>query len=221
MSVPNALMFNTAAFVGSQITWAPVVYTLAFVPIGIWAGLSTLAWATIAFGIGGVILAYIFASLATVMPKTGGDYVFTSRLIPRVGPFLGWMESVLLVFAILAVVAFEVPVFLLGIKQTGLIIGFGTNSSFFAGATDWFSSNGAIADWPGLLAGLVVFAIIFWMLVQPTRRFHRIITGLAALAIISMPLMWICQLIFVSRADFQDNFSRFTGSELSAVQKAA
>lgn len=35
VSVTNALFFNTAAFVGTGVAWAPVFYTLAFVPIGV------------------------------------------------------------------------------------------------------------------------------------------------------------------------------------------
>src|SRR5918992_890359 len=81
-SVTNALFFNTATFVGTGVGWYPVFYTLAFIPVGT-ALCSTYGWAGIIVGAFGVLLALIFASLASVMPRSGGDYVFTSRLLPR------------------------------------------------------------------------------------------------------------------------------------------
>src|SRR6266487_2481952 len=76
-------------------------------------------------------LGLIFASLATVMPRSGGDYVFTSRLIPVAGPFLAWVESFTLVFASLAVIAFEIPIVLRNTQISGEIIGIGTSTGFF------------------------------------------------------------------------------------------
>ena len=41
------------------------------------------------------------------------------------------------------------------------------------------------------------------VVVQPTRRFHRIVTGLAALGLVSGVLMFIFGMIFVNRASFR------------------
>jgi amino acid transporter len=98
VSVTHALFFNTAAFIGGGVGWYPVFYALAFVPIGL-AGFSTYGWAAIIVGAFCVLLAIIYASLVSVMPRSGGNYVFTTRLVPKVGPFLGWMESFTLVVA--------------------------------------------------------------------------------------------------------------------------
>jgi ammonia channel protein AmtB len=45
VSVRNALFYNTAAFIGITVAWAPVFYTLAFQPVGKTAGLTSYAWA--------------------------------------------------------------------------------------------------------------------------------------------------------------------------------
>ena len=123
VSVRNALFYNTAAFIGITVAWAPVFYTLAFVPIGKKFGLTSYGWTAILVGICCVFLGLIVASLATVMPRSGGDYVFTSRLIPKVGPFIAWVESFTLVFASLAVIAFEIPIVLHNTQISGDIIG--------------------------------------------------------------------------------------------------
>src|SRR5919204_1912513 len=159
VSIRNALFFNTAAFVGGGVGWAPVFYALAFIPVGL-AGFSTYGWAAVIVGAFGVLLSIIFASLASVMPRSGGDYVFTTRLLPKVGPFLGWVESFTLVVASLAIVAFEVPIFLRNLQITGRIIGIGTGAGFFEKANNWFATGGAITGGGGFPGAEVTVAVV-------------------------------------------------------------
>ena len=57
---------------------------------------SAYGWAAIIAGLFCILLALIFSSLTSVMPRSGGDYVFSSRILH---PFLGWLESWTLVIA--------------------------------------------------------------------------------------------------------------------------
>lgn len=221
VSVRNALFYNTAAFIGITVAWAPVFYTLAFAPVGKSAGLTSYAWAAILVGACCVFLGLIFASLATVMPRSGGDYVFTSRLIPVAGPFLAWVESFTLVFAALAVIAFEIPIVLRNTQISGEIIGLGTGSALFKRAGGWFASGGTITGWPGMIGALVVIALILLVVIQPTRRFHRIVTGLGAIGLLSWVVMWIAGLAFVNRSGFEANLPKYTHMTAAALQKAA
>ena len=220
VSVRNAMFYNTAAFIGITVAWAPVFYTLGFVPVGT-AGLTSYAWTAIGVGVACVFLGLIFASLATVMPRSGGDYVFTSRLIPRAGPFLAWVESFTLVFASLAVIAFEIPIVLRNTQISGEIIGVGTGTGFFKRANGWFSSGGAITGWPGFIAAMIVVALIVLVVIQPTRRFHRIVTGLGAIGLLSWVVMWIFGLSFVHRSSFEANLPKDTGVTAAQLQHAA
>ncbi len=220
VSVRNAMFYNTAAFIGITVAWAPVFYTLGFVPVGT-AGLTSYAWTAIGVGVACVFLGLIFASLATVMPRSGGDYVFTSRLIPRAGPFLAWMESFTLVFASLAVIAFEIPIVLRNTQISGEIIGVGTGTGFFQRASGWFSSGGAITGWPGFIAAMIVVALIVLVVIQPTRRFHRIVTGLGAIGLLSWVVMWTFGLAFVHRSSFEANLPKYTGVTAAELQRAA
>src|SRR5205809_5226309 len=86
VSVTNALFFNVAAFVGVGLTLYPIFYSLAFVPVWKIGPLSEYGWAAIISGLFCVVLALIFASLTSVMPRSGGDYVFSSRIAH---PFVG------------------------------------------------------------------------------------------------------------------------------------
>jgi amino acid transporter len=210
VSVVNAMFFNTAAFIGVGVGWYPTFYSLAFVPIGVAAGFTTYGIAAILIGLACVLLALIFASLTTVMPRSGGDYVFTSRIVPVVGPFLGWLESWTLAFASIAIIAFEVPVFVRNLQITGRIIGLGTGNGFFTGANSWFTDEtGAVTGLPGFIAALLVLALIAWVTFQPTRRFHRIITTLAILGLLGMVLMFLVGLVAITPENFATNLPKY------------
>src|SRR2546430_17586193 len=94
----------------------------------------------------------IFSSLTSVMPRSGGDYVFTSRILH---PFLGWLESWTLMIASILIIAFEEPLVLRNIKITASIIGIGAGGDFFKVAHSWFTGfDGALTGRPGVLATL-------------------------------------------------------------------
>jgi amino acid transporter len=220
VSVLNALFYNTAAFIGTGVGWYTAFYGLAFLPVGLLGPFSTYGWAAIITACFGVLLACIFSSLATVMPRSGGDYVFTSRFIPKAGPFLGWLEGFTLCFASLAVIAFEVPVILRNLQIDGLIVWVGTGSSFFKNANNWFSSGGSITEWPGFFASLVVLALVLVVVIQPTRRLHRIVTVLAAAGVGAALLMFFVGLPLISRAHLDANLPHYTGMTAAQITKA-
>src|SRR5471030_1601570 len=141
VSVANALFFNTSAFIGGTLGGAYQIAVIAGVPVVV-AGVVT-NWSLTAFLVGGlcILLAFIFSSLTSVMPRSGGDYVFTSRIVPRIGPLLGWLESWGLVFACIALLQFETVQVIKSFQIEGRIIGIGTGIDFFNGASNWFTEG--------------------------------------------------------------------------------
>ena len=221
VSVWNALFFNTCAFVGGGAGWYPLSYTLAFVPVGAAGSLTTYGWGTITFGIFAVTLGLIFASLATAMPRSGGDYVFTSRIVPRIGPFVAWLESFTLAFACIAIILFEIALVLIGLQVTGIIVGIGTGNDFFMSAGNWFAEDGVIKGFSGLIPGLVVLAVIVWISIQPTRTFHRIVSGLAILALVAVIGQFVFGLLFTDRTAFEANLAAIGGVTAQDLASAA
>jgi len=224
VSVTNALFFNTAAFIGGTLGGAWTIAVLPFVPIVVIGGLTNWAWVAFTVGAFGILLALIFASLTSVMPRSGGDYVFTSRIVPRIGPFLGWMESWLLVFASIALLQFETVLTLRGIQMEGRIIGIGTGSDFFNGANGWFTdaTSGAITGIPGMLAGLAVIALVAFVVLQPTRTFHKIVTWLTVLGVVGWALMAVFGFIFFDAGQFAANLPKYAnGITVDQLSKAA
>jgi amino acid transporter len=211
VSVVNALFFNTAAFIGGTLGGAYGIAVLAGVPVVV-VGVVT-NWSVTAFVVGAfcVLLALIFASLTTVMPRSGGDYVFTSRIVPRIGPFLGWLESWMLAFASIALLQFETSLTLRGIQMEGRVIGIGTGNSFFAGANSWFTegSTGDVTGVPGMIAGLLVIAVVAFVVLQPTRTFHRIVTYLTVFGILGWIAMALFGLLTFDAGQFATNLPKF------------
>ena len=218
VSVTNALFFNVAAFVGVGLTLYPIFYSLAFVPVWKFGPLSEYGWAAIVAGLFCAVLALIFASLSSVMPRSGGDYVFTSRIVH---PFLGWMESWTLVIASILIIAFEVPLVLRNLQITARIIGIGPGGHFFDNANTWFTdSTGGITGSPGFIGSLVVLAVIGLVVILPTRTFHRVVTALAAFGVAGFVAMFIFGLAATSRSSFESHLPHYTGG-VTAQQIAA
>ena len=214
VSVTNALFFNVAAFVGVGLTLYPIFYSLGFIPVWTWGPFSEYGWAAIVTGLFCVLLAIIFASLTSVMPRSGGDYVFTSRITH---PFLGWLEAWTLVIASVLIIAFEVPLVLRNLQITARIIGIGAGGSFFQDANTWFTdSTGGITGTPGFIGSLVVLAIIAGVVLLPTRTFHRVVTALAIFGVAAFVAMFVFGLLATSRADFNHNLPQYTGGVTAA-----
>ncbi|HET9720119.1 MAG TPA: APC family permease [Solirubrobacteraceae bacterium] len=223
VSVTNALFFNVAAFVGVGLTLYPIFYSLADVPVWKAGPFSAYGWAAIIAGLFCVLLALIFASLTSVMPRSGGDYVFTSRILH---PFLGWLESWTLVIASILIIAFEVPLVLRNLQITARIIGIGAGGSFFTGANSWFTdATGTITGTPGFIGSIVVLLLIGVVCVLPTRSFHRVVTMLAGYGVACFVAMFVFGLLFTHKGSFIHNLPLYThgvtSSKIAASGKAS
>ena len=178
VSMANALFFNIAAFVGTAIGWAVAFYALF--PEWQGLGISAFAWMAILTGIFCYFLGMIFASLTTAMPRSGGDYVFTSRII---SPFLGWIESWTLVGSALTIIGFEIIVASHNVQLTAILLGVAFPGSVFANAPNWLQDNTS-----KIIVGVIILAVIFGISILRTRTFHKVVTGLTIFAIISVAI---------------------------------
>ncbi len=178
VSMTNALFFNIAAFVGTSVGWAIVFYALF--PEWQAFNISAFAFMAVLTGIACYFLGMIFASLTTAMPRSGGDYVFTSRII---SPFLGWIESWTLVGSALTIIGFEIIVATHNLQLTAILIGVAFPGSAFAGAPNWLQDTTS-----KIIVGIIILLVIAGISVLKTRTFHKVVMGLTIFAIISVAI---------------------------------
>ncbi len=178
VSMTNALFFNIAAFVGTAVGWAIVFYALY--PEWQGLGISAYAYMAVLTGIACYFLGMIFASLTTAMPRSGGDYVFTSRII---SPFWGWIESWTLVGSALTIIGFEIIVATHNLQLTAILIGVAFPGSVFAQAPSWLQDTAS-----KFIVGIIILLVIAGVSILKTRTFHKVVMGLTIFAIISVAI---------------------------------
>ncbi|MGZ3617641.1 MAG: APC family permease [Ktedonobacteraceae bacterium] len=181
VSMTNALFFNIAAFVGTAVGWAIAFYALY--PEWVAFGISSYAYMAVLTGVACYFLGMIFASLTTAMPRSGGDYVFTSRII---SPFWGWIESWTLVGSALTIIGFEIIVATHNIQLTAILLGVAFPTSVFSGATNWLQDTTS-----KFIVGLIILLVIAFIAVLKTRTFHKVVMGLTIFAIVAVAINFI------------------------------
>ncbi len=183
VSMTNALFFNIAAFVGTAVGWSIVFYQLYPYSWQGPGGVSAYAYVAVLTGVACYFLGMIFSSLTTAMPRSGGDYVFTSRII---SPFWGWIESWTLVGSALTIIGFEIIVATRNVQLTAILLGVAFPGSTFAGAQNWFQDNTG-----KIIVGIITLLVIAGISILKTRTFHKVVLGLTVFAIVSVVINFI------------------------------
>ena len=178
VSMANALFFNIAAFVGTAVGWAIAFYALY--PEWVAFGISAYAYMAVLTGVACYFLGMIFASLTSAMPRSGGDYVFTSRII---SPFWGWIESWTLVGSALTIIGFEIIVATHNIQLTTILLGVAFPGSAFSGATNWLQDTTS-----KFIVGIIILLVIAGIAILKTRTFHKVVMGLTVFAIVAVAI---------------------------------
>jgi amino acid transporter len=199
----GALFFNIAAFMGPYVPGG-LNYGLAGEPNPIFLGLTAYAWAAIFVGLASVTMVIITSGLVTVMPRTGGGYVFTSRITH---PLLGWVESWGVIMASLALIGFVAVLLVSQIRAVGNVLAVAfPSSSTFHGASTWLSSPTA-----GFVTGLIALALAGGIAILRPRAFFRVLTWTAGIALAAMLLLVIVVPITVHPSTLAANLPHYTG----------
>lgn len=172
---------------------------------------ASMEWAAALATIGGVAMGICYAMLATVYPRSGGEYVFISRIInPGVGYAVSFSFAFWQMFyygvngAFLSIYALSPFFGTLGVQE---------NSSGLLSVSTWFSS-----DWGVFITGS--FMIIFFAGLQARGmgRYFRWQRYASYVAIVSLIITIIVLALAASGVfHFQANFNHLAGS--GAYQK--
>ena len=195
----DLVFLNVVSFGGA---WS-IIYALVYAPY--YGGDPAVSLLLTAPGI--LCLLGVYYVFNTSMPRSGGDYVYTSRVLhPAIGFAANFVGYTLFLWFWIGDAA---SVFTSnGLYQTLSVYGSLTHASWTSGLFSLFgasTNNFAIG-----LAALVIFAVI---VIASPRLYFRIQNVLMAIAVVSLAIIVVLLLIALSNpATFQNNFNSYANS---------
>ena len=179
MGTGDSVLYNamiTTFLLGAALTFLLVPY--AFPRANIWLG-------TLITGVIGITMMVAYSMLASAMPRSGGDYVFQSRLVhPILGvPLLLWgyvlwmgLWQALSGYLIAAV----------AISPFATILGEQTHAHWLTSFGTW-----AATPWGIIVISLVTFAITLFILIRGMRTYLKMQWVLWGLILLSIGIVWV------------------------------
>jgi len=162
---------------------------------------------------GNLVIALLFYYLTTAFPRTGGDYVWVSRLVH---PAIGFMESFAVVVFFLGFIG-PVAGWFLTYGLAGILNNLGVatkNTSYFTLASSMASTNSL------LIGSLVVLAAIILAAVFGTKVSFRYQWATFILMFVGI-VTFLIVVGTASPATFQSNLQSLAGTSYSAIIQAA
>ena len=213
---PGLFLRNATGLVKAWSTFDAFVYSfwsVNLITLGLY-GMSYVYWvpdgqliaAIVVFGVLATFLVITYAMLVSVMPRTGGDYAWQSRVLGGGLGFVlsitGWWFTLFLwapIYANILVVQFFEPL--------AYTLGWTSIASFFA------TGNGIFVS---CLIVLAFVSVVVTLGMETYARIQKVcfwigIAGLAAICLI---------LLFASQSDFQNAFNREAASLFGASGNA-
>ena len=210
----DALFYN--------VMWSSVALTFAFFwilyPFAYQGSNAILAFLiAAALGLPG---AFLYAMLAQVMPRTGGDYVFNSRALHPVAGFAANVSYCFWLAVVYGVYTTYIAAY--GVGAFSRVMAGYTGSSGWLSFGDWFAT-----EWGLFITGTVAVALSALMFILGgTRLFFRVQVGAFVLYILGAFLLPILVGVFTGSSDFTSSFDDYaanlgTTDAMGALQASA
>lgn len=176
---------------------------------------SSMELATLLVVIGGCLLGVVYALFASVYPRSGGEYVFLSRVVhPSVGFVISFIQAFWYAFYFGLNGAFFA---IYGLAPLFTVLGLQWHDSGLTSTGTWFASHNGI-----FITGSVMVLFIGYMVYRGMRGFFRLQrwAGLFALGSVLLTII-IMALGSTSALHFASQFNAVAGSgAYAAVAKA-
>lgn len=184
-----------------------VLFVLLWIPAIYWG--ADLIWSTVIAGILCIFPVTAFALLNTIMPRSGGDYVWVSRVF---GPWIGfgtsWNVVVWMWFYVGAPLAM---VGKYGVASLLRYMGATYNNPQLVTAGEWFYS-----PWGQLILGTILLALFTWLFIIGTRKYMALQNILFAIATIGLVVVMAVMLTTTAErfeTAFNDYVVKLGGTE--------
>lgn len=169
---------------------------------------ASLLWVIVIAGIVGLGFAALWSMMSAAMPRSGGDYVWISRIVPK-APSLGFMYAVTygLAFAIAFNMGFQVWLFTNGIlSPTFASLGLVYANPSLVHLGNWMLSGNGL-----FLTGLVLILIAVVTVGLGARTGSKVINVLFFFSLL-VTFLWIILAFASSSASFQSAFNAQFGA---------
>ena len=206
ISAPSAIMYNMAAmglpFCFIYILWTMILFPGAYLPI-------TAIYAILL----GIVPAFVYYLMSVSMPRSGGDYVWVSRIIH---PSIGFMTNLALTFALLVAIGVE-PSWTMqwGIAPITSSLALLTGDSSLYSLAELLASPTTIQ-----IIGVIYFVLIAVLITRSTRTIMRTYWVFFAISMLGM-LTYIIMLAATGHQTFIARFESLSGISYEKVLEAA
>ncbi|MGC8622218.1 MAG: amino acid permease [Caldisphaera sp.] len=156
-------------------------------------------------------IAYTYWMLATAMPRTGGDYIYTSRILH---PMVGFFESFLIFFVMItSFVSYDTYLSVTsGFSYMFINYGYLTHNQSILSLGTSLTSNTTL-----ILAVTLIFIILIIVLMLRSIKTIMKIVKIFFYITLVIYIIYIGLLIYNGPATFQHNFSLMTGISYQTI----
>ena len=218
-SVVDAIIFNA-------VFSAPVGATLAFgilYALGLFPGADLVVALLIAFAVN-IPVCIMMSMMASAMPRTGGDYVWISRILhPAVAVFSNFSAAI---SALIGAAFWARSFAVLALGPALAVLGAVTNNSGLINAGNAVSGSDATGQWWTFGLGLLLIIILAIAMSSGTKSSFRLQNVCWTIASLGTFLAFIALLIS-SNSSFTANFNTFarpftnSANSFQSIQTAA
>lgn len=218
-SVLDAIIFNA-------VFSAPVGATLAFgilYALGLFPGADLVVALLIAFAVN-IPVCIMMSMMASAMPRTGGDYVWISRILhPAVAVFSNFSAAI---SALIGAAFWARSFAVLALGPALAVLGAVTNNSGLINAGNAVSGSNATGQWWTFGLGLLLIIILAIAMSSGTKSSFRVQNVCWIIASLGTFLAFIALLIS-SNSSFTTNFNTFarpftnSANSFQSIQAAA
>jgi amino acid transporter len=199
ISTSKAAFYNMSMSIGAA--GGLIIGYLALYPLLLIAGIPLFSWTMVLVAAFMLIFGLIFVVLASAMPRSGGDYVWTSRIMH---PSLAYVEAFLLIIACLGFSGYNGWV-LMTSTSGNMLTGLGSsNPQFWIGLASWF-----LVPTNQYIVGIVMFIAMGAVMTLSARKIHTVVSVLCFVGLITMAIVFFS--LIAPGSNFNSNFTSMIG----------
>lgn len=184
------------------VVYASAIYPNADLPTTVFVGLLL-----------NLLVAFVYWMLATAMPRTGGDYIYVSRIVH---PVIGFMTNAMFVAVMVSWAGlFPQLTSSQAFQMMYANLASVTGNSYYAGVASWLTTQSG-----QFIVGAGIVTLVILLMLLPVKWLFRVIVAIFAVQAV-IYVWFIGALLTTSNASFVTSFAAKSGTTVAAVLNAA